>query len=83
MNAPGPNANCGGAAEVFVGNGVFVEGARPDVLAAYPNHPLADRAGWGFMLLTNMLPDGGNGTFVFSVYARDREGSARCWAPGR
>jgi hypothetical protein len=72
--APGPNANCGGAAEVFVGNGVFIEGARPDVLAAYPNHPRADRAGWGFMLLTNMLPDGGNGTFVFSVYARDREG---------
>ena len=72
---PIPDANCGGAAQIFVGNGVFIEGARPDVQAAYPNHPRAERGGWGFMLLTNMLPDGGNGTFVFHVYARDREGN--------
>ena len=26
------------------------------------------------MVLTNTLPNQGNGTFVFSVYARDREG---------
>jgi hypothetical protein len=72
---PIADANCGGAAQIFVGSGVFIEGARPDVQVAYPNHPRAERGGWGFMLLTNMLPNGGNGTFVFHVYARDREGN--------
>jgi hypothetical protein len=32
------------------------------------------RAGWGFMVLTNMLPSQGNGTFQFHVYAQDRDG---------
>jgi hypothetical protein len=71
---PIADGNCGGAAQIFVGTGAFIEGARPDVQAAYPNHPRADRGGWGFMLLTNMLPNRGTGTFVFYVYARDREG---------
>ena len=31
-------------------------------------------AGWGFMVLTNMLPNQGNGTYLFFVYAQDREG---------
>ena len=35
---------------------------RPDVMAAFPAYPLATRAGWGFMVLTNMLPSQGNGT---------------------
>ena len=68
------DANCGGSAQVYVGAGVFIDGARPDVQAAYPWYPQNNRAGWGFMLLTNMLPNRGNGTFVFSIYARDREG---------
>ena len=72
--APGLDGNCGGNAQIFIGNGVFIEGARPDVQAAFPQHPRADRGGWGFMMLTNMLPNRGNGTFVFYVYARDREG---------
>ena len=67
--------NCGGAAQIFVGRAEFVEGARPDVQAAYPGHPRNDAAGWGLMILTNMLPNQGNGTFVFSVYARDGEGN--------
>ena len=66
--------NCGGAAQIFVGNGVFIEGARPDVQAAYPMYPRSNAGGWGFMLLTNMLPNQGNGAFVFSVYGHDREG---------
>ena len=33
------NANCGGAAQIYVGDGVFIDGARPDVLAAYPAYP--------------------------------------------
>jgi hypothetical protein len=30
----------------YVGDAVFVEGARPDVEQAYPDHPLNYRAGW-------------------------------------
>jgi hypothetical protein len=65
--------NCGGAAQIFVGTAVLIDGARPDVAAAYPTFPLSTRAGWGFMVLTNMLPNQGNGTYVFHMYARDRE----------
>jgi hypothetical protein len=70
------NPNCGGAAQVFLGNGVFIEGARPDVQAAFPWYPRNDRAGWGFMVLTNMLPNQGNGTYTFAVYAVDPNGAA-------
>jgi hypothetical protein len=42
-------------------------GARPDVQAAYPGVPANDRAGWGYLLLTNQLPNGGNGTYRFHV----------------
>ena len=66
--------NCGGAAQIFVGNAVFIEGARPDVQASYPTYPRNNVGGWGFMLLTNTLPNQGTGTFVFHAYARDREG---------
>ena len=55
--------NCGGAAEIFVGYAVFIDGARPDVAAAFPTYPLSTRAGWGFMVLTNMLPNQGNGAY--------------------
>ncbi len=82
---PGENApidgHCGGAAQILVGSALFIEGARQDVQAAFPTYPLSSRGGWGLMVLTNMLPDvpqrkaaGGNGTFVFHAYARDREG---------
>src|SRR6185503_127525 len=66
--------NCGGAAEIFVGFAVFIDGARPDVASAFPGYPLATRAGWGFMVLTNMLPSQGNGTYQFTMRAQDREG---------
>jgi Tol biopolymer transport system component len=66
--------NCGGAAEIFVGFSVFIDGARPDVAATFPTHPLSTRAGWGFMVLTNLLPNQGNGTYIFTMRAFDREG---------
>ena len=46
-------------AQVFLGTAVFVAGARPDVAQAYPTYPLNNRAGWGFLILTNMLPESG------------------------
>ena len=66
--------NCGGAAEIFVGFGVFIDGARPDVAGAFGVFSMASRAGWGFMVLTNMLPNQGNGTYRFTVRAQDHEG---------
>jgi hypothetical protein len=59
---------------VYLGDGMFVEGARPDVAAAYPTNPQNARAGWGHLLLTNMLPGLGNGTFKFYAYADDADG---------
>jgi Tol biopolymer transport system component len=67
--------NCGNAAEIFVGFAVFIDGARPDVASSFPAYPLATRAGWGFMVLTNMLPNQGNGTYQFTMRAQDREGN--------
>ncbi|MDW7760061.1 MAG: hypothetical protein SCM96_05415 [Acidobacteriota bacterium] len=61
---------------VLLGRGLFIEGARPDVEKAYPGRPLNYRAGWGFMVLTNCLPNQGNDTFVLHAIARDREGNA-------
>jgi hypothetical protein len=68
--------NCAGRAQIFVGFAVFIDGARPDVAGAYPAYPANTRAGWGFMVLTNMLPSQGNGTFQFFMWAQDREGHA-------
>ncbi len=66
---------------VYVGNALFVAGARPDVAALYPTLPLSARAGWGLLVLTNMLPYrpdgspvGGQGAFTFHAYAIDVEG---------
>ncbi len=66
---------------IFVGTAAFVSGSRPDVEPHFAEYPLNYRAGWGFMVLTNMLPDlvrgrsaGGNGAFRLHAYAIDAEG---------
>ena len=33
--------------QIYIGDAVLVEGARPDVAVAYPGAPLKTRAGWG------------------------------------
>ena len=66
--------NCGGAAQIFVGFAVVIDGARPDVAAYFSTYPLNTKAGWGLMVLTNMLPSQGNGTYQFAMYAQDRDG---------
>jgi hypothetical protein len=60
--------------DVYLGDASRVRGARPDVVAAFPGRPEITRAGWGFMILSNMLPDGGNGMFTLSAVAEDIEG---------
>lgn len=63
-----------GGGEVYIGDAIQVEGPRPDVENAYPTHPMSYKGGWGYMLLTNMLPNGGNGPFTLHAYARDLAG---------
>ena len=60
---------------VYVGDGLFVEGARPDIEIGYPGYPMNYKAGWGYMLLTNFLPAQGNGTYKLHAFAADKEGN--------
>jgi hypothetical protein len=60
--------------QVYIGDAVLVEGARPDVAAAFPWYPGHTKAGWGYMLLTNFLPGNGNGAFVLHAIATDVTG---------
>lgn len=57
-----------------IGNAVFVEGARPDVEQAYSTYPKNYKAGWGYMLLTYYLPNGGNGRYTLFAKATDSSG---------
>jgi hypothetical protein len=59
---------------VYIGDAVLLEGARPDVASAYPRYPDNTRAGWGYMMLINFLPNSGNGTFVIHAIATDLVG---------
>ena len=68
------DGHCGGLAQIYLGEAVFIEDARPDIQAAYPAMPRNYRGGWGFMLLTNMLPNQGNGPYTLFAHAVDREG---------
>jgi hypothetical protein len=71
-------------AQIYLGTAAFVAGSRPDVENFYPTMPISYRTGWGYMVLTNMLPDqntgratGGNGPFAVHAYGIDAEGIAR------
>ena len=61
---------------VYLGDAAFVSGARPDVESVYPRAPWNYRAGWGYLLLTNLLPNGGNGTFRLHAIAHNKAGIA-------
>jgi hypothetical protein len=60
---------------VYVWKAYFVKDARSDVEAAYPTYPLNNRAGWGCMVLTNFLPNSGNGDFTLYAFAHDANGN--------
>ncbi|UCH93431.1 MAG: SBBP repeat-containing protein, partial [Candidatus Aminicenantes bacterium] len=60
---------------VYIGDAVMVDGARPDVEQQFPTYPKDYQAGWGYMMLTNFLPNQGNGTFTLYAKATDKEGN--------
>jgi glucose/arabinose dehydrogenase len=79
--------NCNTQAQIYIGDAIFVNGARPDVQAAFPSTPFSARGGWGYLLLSNFLVnvtgtgvgngftlDQGNGTFTLRAYAYDGDG---------
>jgi len=65
---------------IFVGTAVFVADARPDVQSMFSTYPFSYRAGWGYQMLTNFLPNAsgagapGNGTYKIHAIAYDRSG---------
>jgi Beta-propeller repeat len=66
---------------VYIGDAVFVSGARPDVEAGNANAPFNYRAGWGYLLLTNFLPNNGgsaglgNGSYRLHAIAHNKSGA--------
>jgi hypothetical protein len=61
--------------QVYIGNATFVDGARPDVAGnAVPRNT---RGGWGYLMLTNFLPNGGNGYVTLYAYADDAQGNSK------
>ena len=82
FDAPASCQSIGGVSVVYVTDAFFLAGARPDVEAAFPTLPQPYRAGWGALILTNMLPDvtrhlayGGQGSLTLYGYALDIEGN--------
>lgn len=66
---------------VYIGDSIFVPDARPDVAAVYSDKPNNYRAGWGYLMLTNTLPNPaggtpGNGTYRIHAIAVDEEGKS-------
>ncbi len=61
---------------IYVGDATLVNGARPDIAAAHPTAAGRTRAGWGYLMLSNFLPNYGNGTYTFYAYADDGDGHA-------
>jgi uncharacterized protein (TIGR01370 family) len=59
---------------IYIGDALLIEGARPDIEQAYPTYPMSYKAGWGYMLLTNCLPNSGSGTFKLHAAVRDSSG---------
>jgi uncharacterized repeat protein (TIGR01451 family) len=66
---------------VFIGTAVFSADARPDVQAQFPLLPYQYRAGWGYQMLTNFLPNSngsagtGNGTYSLHAIAFNKAGN--------
>jgi len=73
-----------GESLVWLGDALPLPGARPDVEVVYPTAPARQTAGWGFLVMSNLLPHiprgsvegGGQGTFLFHVIATDVEGQS-------
>jgi len=55
-------------------------GARPDVAYQYWDYYYCNFAGWGYMCLTYLLPNGGTGPYMLHVVATDITGNSTTWS---
>lgn len=69
-----------GSLLVYVGDATLISGGRPDVQQQYSTYPGSNQAGWGMLLLTNVLPGSGgalgNGTYRIHAIAHGKDGQA-------
>ena len=80
--ALGPKGESCGFYGVALGEAAILQGARPDLEAAFPGGGAADAAAWGLQVLTNLLPRttgaeasaGGEGPLTLHVVATSVEG---------
>jgi hypothetical protein len=63
-----------GNGKIYIADMLFVTGARNDVANAFSSYPFANRAGWGYLMLTQGLWNQGNGTYTLYAFAYDQEG---------
>jgi len=64
-----------GSGHIYLGDATLLDGARPNMELDYQGYPLSYKAGWGYLLNTNSLPNQGNGTFTLIAKAEDKEGN--------
>ena len=69
----GPDAADPRDGKIFIANPFFVTGSRTDVEASFPDFSFANRAGWGYLLLSWGLWNQGNDTYTLYAYAIDKE----------
>jgi hypothetical protein len=65
----------GETGRIYIGDAIRVDGARPDVEQQFSQFPNANKAGWGYMMLSNYLPDGGNGAFEITAVVTELNGN--------
>ncbi len=58
----------------YIGSASFVEGARDDVFSFFPDFTNITAPGWGYMLLSNFLPEG-DGKYTLVAVATDNHGN--------
>jgi PKD repeat protein len=68
--------NIGPDGLVHLGDATFCENVRQDIPSAYPDYPLTNMAGWGYVLQTYQLPNKGNGSTTIHAIAYDSSGQA-------
>ncbi len=61
--------------KVYLGDAVFLPGARADIEKEKSGYPDHYRSGWGYLLHTDWLPNGGRGNFRLHAVATDAEGN--------
>jgi hypothetical protein len=82
IDSPAACTSILGRSLVYIGDAGFISGARPDVETECPTCPQKERAGWGYLMLTSMLPNvtsglgfGGQGSLLIYAIARDFDGN--------